>query len=129
MHTIHSTDTSPHWTYFEISEDDCSVIVHGDRRYFLLRIGGDRTAFVADACPHRGGPLHMGSWDSSCAKIRCPWHKQSWAIEALLHRVLPAIRQGQHWSVVLPAARGRPYKLKRKVVTREAPDVGPRGLP
>jgi hypothetical protein len=58
MHETRPDDTAPRWAYFDVSEDECSVIVHGDRRYFLLRISKHRTAFVADACPHRGGPLH-----------------------------------------------------------------------
>jgi nitrite reductase/ring-hydroxylating ferredoxin subunit len=104
------------WTYFDVSEEECSVIVHGSRRYFLLRITENRKAFVADTCPHRGGPLHMGAWDSSCSKIRCPWHKLSWGLKALGARVVPAIRRGQRWSVVLPKAETQPYKLRRKVV-------------
>jgi nitrite reductase (NADH) small subunit len=117
MHETHPVDTSSHWKFFDVSEDECSVIVHGDRRYFLLRVGEDRRAFVADACPHRGGPLHMGSWDASCSKIRCPWHKHSWGLDALRVRTLPGIRRGRRWSVVLPDARARPYPLKRRVVS------------
>jgi nitrite reductase (NADH) small subunit len=119
MHETRPDDTAPRWAYFDVSEDECSVIVHGDRRYFLLRISKHRTAFVADACPHRGGPLHMGSWDSSCSKVRCPWHRHAWGLEALGSRVLPAIRRGRQWSVVLPDSRARPYKLKRRVVSQD----------
>lgn len=113
--------TQEFWTYFDLSEDDCNVIIHGDRRYFLFKIADDRKAFVSDGCPHRGGPLHMGSWDASCAKIRCPWHKYSWGEKAVSTRLIPAIRRGRQWSVVLPRAVARPYKIRTKIVERTAP--------
>jgi nitrite reductase (NADH) small subunit len=118
MHESRESE-EPRWTYFDVSEDECSVIVHGDRRYFLLRISKNRRAFVSDACPHRGGPLHMGSWDLSCSKIRCPWHKHAWKPDALGIRTLPAIKRGRHWRVVLPGTQARPYKLRRRIVSQE----------
>jgi nitrite reductase/ring-hydroxylating ferredoxin subunit len=121
------TEAGRGWTYFEVSEEECSVIVHGSHRYFLLQITEDRAAFVSDTCPHRGGPLHMGAWDSSCAKIRCPWHKLSWSPQALGTRMVPAIRRGQRWSLVLPQVEAQPYPLRRKVVGPNGDSPAARG--
>lgn len=109
-------DPGIRWVYFDVLEDECSVIVQGDARYFLLLMPGERKAYVSDVCPHRGGPLHMGSSDATCAKIRCPWHKYSWSTKALGARVAPAVRRGKCWSVALREAGGTPYKLNRKIV-------------
>jgi nitrite reductase/ring-hydroxylating ferredoxin subunit len=76
----------------------------GEARAFLLA-PPDATPVIAEGrCPHRGGPLALGSYDCRDRQWRCPWHGQKHALAALQARALPAIRRGPHWLVAIEAA-------------------------
>ncbi len=73
----------------------------GEVRAFLLAA---TPAIVDGRCPHRGGPLALGSYDCRDRQWRCPWHGQKHALAALTARAFPAIRRGPHWLVAIEGA-------------------------
>ena len=41
----------------------------------------DGTFYALDnQCPHNGGPLDQGRFDSSDGRVTCPWHAWTWDI-------------------------------------------------
>lgn len=62
-----------------------------DDRFFLVDINNKRFA-IPDKCPHRGGPLSLGSICPNKESIQCPWHDSKFKISVLLKNEIPAVR-------------------------------------
>jgi len=66
-------------------------ILISNQRYFLLLNNNKRYA-IPDSCPHRGGPLSLGSICQESQTIQCPWHDNIFKIKNLTKKTLTAIR-------------------------------------
>ena len=110
--------------FFSFDERDGRLIVDGGRRYYVFRASSGRRAIVPDACPHRGGPLHMGRWDPEGDCLACPWHRRSLKQRPLLAKSLPAIASGSRWTVALPGEG----TLTVRLIRREVADARGGGL-
>lgn len=83
----------------------------GEARAFLLAppgvapssVSGIVPRIVGGRCPHRGGPLALGSYECRDRQWRCPWHGHKQAVTEMLANALPAIRRGDHWLVAIAA--------------------------
>lgn len=73
----------------------------GGRRFFLFRTGRE-ILLVADACPHRGGPLHLGRWDPHAEVIQCPWHSQRITLKHLRKDAIPLVFRRDEAVAVFP---------------------------
>jgi hypothetical protein len=73
--------------------DRVNLLTVGERRYFLFHHEG-RTRLVADACPHRGGPLHLSVRACDAAKLVCPWHETATPERRVAAREVPMVRVG-----------------------------------
>lgn len=58
---------------------------------------------VQGRCPHRGGPLALGSYECRDRQWRCPWHGHKQAVAEMQADALPAIRRLDHWLVAIAA--------------------------
>ena len=63
----------------EVREGAGTVIKAGDTTLALFRVAG-RCYAIANACPHRGGPLGTGELEGHV--VTCPWHGQTWDVRS-----------------------------------------------
>jgi nitrite reductase (NADH) small subunit len=84
----------------ELDLDKHNLVSVGEQNYFVLRTDDGKQMLVSDRCPHRGGPLHLGSWDWGRNGIVCPWHQTCVSIKALIRRAPAAVRIRQHITMV-----------------------------
>jgi len=90
--------TSYHFVRLPAGADE---IWRGDQRAFLLASPAELPVIINGRCPHRGGPLALGTFDCARRELRCPWHGQRHSLAQLHARALPAIRIGRTWLVAL----------------------------
>jgi nitrite reductase/ring-hydroxylating ferredoxin subunit len=89
----------------------------GSRDFLVARDAGGRCHTVANKCPHRGGPLHLGAVDATGTFIVCPWHHSRTRIGHLAARGLPTVRSGGRVTVVIGAdLEGTPHAIRRLVL-------------
>ncbi|CAN95353.1 hypothetical protein predicted by Glimmer/Critica [Sorangium cellulosum So ce56] len=74
------------------------------RRVFLLE-WRSATYVIPDYCPHRGGPLSLGTRSEDPCAIRCPWHGMSNHIRPMTERAIPAVQVGDTISFILTEDR------------------------
>lgn len=67
------------------------VMIEGNR-FFLTRVE-QKTYLILDKCPHRGGPLSLGTLCEKTGGIQCPWHDNVIKVSALIKRSILAIRK------------------------------------
>jgi len=86
----------------------------GLRTYMVTRDRSGTCHTLAGKCPHRGGPLHLGSLDESLEFIVCPWHHNKTRVTALAGRSLPTVRRGSDVTVVVGVEAGEtPHAIRR----------------
>ena len=61
----------------QIPEDTGLAVQAGGRTIALFRVEG-RCFAIANACPHRGGPLAEGDLEGHV--VHCPWHGWAWDV-------------------------------------------------
>src|SRR3954468_10822498 len=61
----------------ELRDDAGVVAMAGDTPIALFLVEG-RCYAIANACPHRGGPLAEGDLEGHV--VHCPWHGWSWDV-------------------------------------------------
>ena len=99
--------------------DHNTVFVRNDR-YFVFEHGG-RLFLVRDKCPHRGGPLSLGSRSPDDKRLVCPWHGSRIACAWLRRQSVPIVRRGTEITAYLPGGeRAAPVLLaKRRILANE----------
>ncbi|NBD08492.1 Rieske 2Fe-2S domain-containing protein [Corallococcus sp. c25j21] len=96
----------------------------GGRRFFLLR-SSDELLLVASACPHRGGPLHLGTWDSQAGAIQCPWHSRRITLKHLRKGAIPLVSLRDEVVAVFPDEPGALVRLRwRGILANEPAPTG-----
>ena len=93
-----------------------NFIVAGEQRYFLFSLSDGRSFLLPDACPHRGGPLHLGKIDDCGKAITCPWHDTAIPTRHLVRKAIPMIRRRSTAVAVLPVAEGAQVFLMKRLV-------------
>ena len=71
-------------------------------RYFVWRTCDGRQMLVDDACPHRQGPLHLGTVRCPSGALTCPSHGITWTLRSLERRSLPTVLCGTVLTAILP---------------------------
>jgi nitrite reductase/ring-hydroxylating ferredoxin subunit len=75
-------------------------------RYFALQ-SGEATPIMAKAkCPHRGGPLHLGTVSADGLQIHCPMHQLATRVATLRRSALPMILRQDEVVVMVPQGEG-----------------------
>lgn len=72
--------------------------------YFVFKLPGGRMAVLPDRCPHRGGPLHLGTSDCKKYTLTCPWHETVFLQRALMRKAIPAVTLGRRITALFPVA-------------------------
>lgn len=97
------------------AEFDCAehnALIAGDDIYFVM--DRDKAVHViSSACPHRGGPLHLGDVEGD--RLRCPWHGSLFPVSRLCDRSHPSVRVGSTVTVYLPASEHPPVPVHTMV--------------
>jgi nitrite reductase (NADH) small subunit len=76
-----------------------NTVLAGDEDYFTLQ-RGETVHVLASRCPHRGGPLRLGV--VSDGRLRCPWHGNTFRVDRLCARGVPAIQRGDRVIAYVP---------------------------
>lgn len=100
---------------------DHNTVFLRDDRYFLFEHDG-RLFLVQDKCPHRGGPLSLGSRSPDDKRVVCPWHGSRIACGWLRRHSMPIVRRGTEITAYLPDPEGgaTPVLLaKRRILANE----------
>ena len=61
----------------DLREDAGIAVQAGDTTIALFKVEG-RCYAIANACPHRGGPLAEGDLEGHV--VHCPWHGWTWDV-------------------------------------------------
>ena len=70
--------------------DDAGLLVNAEGTAIaLFRVEG-RCYAIANACPHRGGPLAEGDLEGHI--VHCPWHGWTWDVRTGTNARQPASR-------------------------------------
>jgi Rieske [2Fe-2S] domain len=88
----------------------------GDERYLVARDPTGVCYTINDKCPHRGGPLNLGTVDGTARFVVCPWHTTRTSMAYLVARALPTVRAGDRVSVVVPSGAATPRGRRRTVL-------------
>ncbi|HEX9991928.1 MAG TPA: Rieske 2Fe-2S domain-containing protein [Acidimicrobiales bacterium] len=91
---------------------DTTVVVAGDRRWFLLP-HRDGPLLVDGTCSHRGGPLWLGEVIEDGDAVRCPWHERCTGTRVLKRKAVPLVVRGAKATAVLPEGCERPVARRR----------------
>lgn len=98
-------DSEQH-NYLKVQEED----------YFLLRTSRHKCLVTRAACPHRGGPLNLGKWDSRTGSLTCPWHGMCLTTMALESRSVPTVRAEKTVTAIFPVPEDSPVERLKKMV-------------
>ncbi|WP_194292861.1 Rieske (2Fe-2S) protein [Streptomyces smaragdinus] len=96
----------------EFDRGEHNALVAGDDMYFVMERGTD-VHVITSACPHRGGPLHLGEVEDD--RLRCPWHGSFFPVGRLCDRAHPSVRVGDAVTVYLPATDHSPVPVHTMV--------------
>lgn len=90
-----------------------NFLIHDDKRFFLISL--DNSMFlVADNCPHRGGPLHLGYFDCQKNTITCPWHSLVVSTNRLQKNAMPLICRNDIAVAVLPETKSKSVAFQHR---------------
>jgi nitrite reductase (NADH) small subunit len=84
------------------AEHQANFVETDEGRYFLRRDDHSAQLLPAD-CPHRGGPLWLGTLHEG--RVRCPWHENHVSLESLRRRGLPMIVNRGIVTAVAPGSK------------------------
>ncbi|HVK67350.1 MAG TPA: Rieske 2Fe-2S domain-containing protein [Polyangium sp.] len=77
-------------------------VIAGSLRFFLSTTDGRVFHLLRAACPHRGGPLHLGRLDTDKGTIRCPWHDGDVSLRCLQRDAAPLVVRPGSATAILP---------------------------
>ena len=97
----------------ELDLRTANVFEAGGRTYFVAEARPGHVVVLPDACPHRGGPLRLGTYDPVGCVLECPWHGTRFSLAWLLAKALPCVRRGPYLHACVPtdAAADQPGRV------------------
>ncbi len=88
-------------------KDEANLVEWGDQSYFVYRNREGACSLIRARCPHRGGPLFLGSVLSEPVEsIRCPWHDSVIPISFIQKKAPPMVVNGGECCVIIGAGAG-----------------------
>ncbi len=97
-----------------------NVFEVGGRSYFVVETRPGRVVVLPDACPHRGGPLRLGTYDPARCVLECPWHGTRFPLAWLLARAVPCVRRGDRLRACVPADEPAQVSFRRQAAVVRA---------
>ncbi|WP_170229870.1 Rieske 2Fe-2S domain-containing protein [Polyangium fumosum] len=91
-------------------------VIAGNLRFFLSTTDGHVFHLLRAACPHRGGPLHLGQLDADAGTIRCPWHDGEVSLRCLQRDAAPLVVRPGSATAVVPDPGGEPITVDGRLV-------------
>jgi nitrite reductase/ring-hydroxylating ferredoxin subunit len=99
--------------------DEANLLETDERSYFLHRDRAGTCVLIRATCPHRGGPLFLGSLEDSGEKsIRCPWHDTVVSVAAMQRKAPPMVVNRAECRVVVREA-GESHLRRVRTLLRE----------
>ena len=96
--------------------EEFNFIKAGEISYFLFRFADGSLVLYNDCCDHRGGPLHLGSWDRETNCLVCPWHSSKYSEKVLRKFARPLIQRPGRVTAVLDTNPSTPIRLVKKTI-------------
>lgn len=91
-------------------------VVADESTFFLMSTDGRVSHLVRAACPHRGGPLHLGRLDTCAEAIRCPWHDNAIPVRRLIEHAVPLVMRPDGAVAILPDTEGAPAVVEGRLI-------------
>lgn len=83
-------------------KDQANFLELGDQAYFVYTDGEGSSMLIRAWCPHRGGPLFLGTRLSGPKEsIRCPWHDSVVPVRAMQRKAPPMVVNRSECLVVI----------------------------
>jgi nitrite reductase (NADH) small subunit len=83
-------------------ESEANFVATDAGNYFLWRDELGVAYMLPADCPHRGGPLWLGTLDDG--RIRCPWHESLVSQRSLERRALPTVVNRTNVTTIAPGS-------------------------
>lgn len=104
--------------------EEVNFVAGASASYALVTVAGE-LLLVDTRCPHRGGPLHLGSAASDARGrpgMQCPWHGTFVPVAQLRKTALPMVRRTHSGAaaVIVPAGTEVTAMLRHPHTTRDA---------
>jgi nitrite reductase/ring-hydroxylating ferredoxin subunit len=107
-----------------------NLVEFGDRSYFLHRDRDGAYVLIRARCPHRGGPLFLGTvQDGAAESIRCPWHDSVVSVKAMQKKAPPMVVNGSECRVILGDAAQEGHVRCVRTLLNEPANEAPRHAP
>jgi hypothetical protein len=83
-------------------KDEANLVELGDQSYLVHRNRAGAYMLIRARCPHRGGPLFLGTVLSGPTEsIRCPWHDSVVPVQAMQKKAPPMVVNGLECRVII----------------------------
>jgi nitrite reductase/ring-hydroxylating ferredoxin subunit len=88
---------------FRFHKDEANLIELDNQSYLVHRNRVGAYILIRANCPHRGGPLFLGTMlsNGSTESIRCPWHDSVVSVQAMEKKAPPMVVNGVECRVVI----------------------------
>ena len=101
---------------FDLELYNCVEVAQASFVYMYI---GEIPVLFAANCPHRGGPLQLGTIDPIRKALVCPWHGRHEDLAGLLASSVPAVRCGNYVTAVFNVSAAASHQLSYRPVLRE----------
>jgi nitrite reductase (NADH) small subunit len=103
-------------TFSLAGKNNCVTVAGAPYIYARTKAG----SFLLPArCPHRGGPLHLATFESTGDRLICPWHGRANPVTRARTAGLPVTRRGNVVTAVFPHPAGTSHDTTHRPVSPE----------
>jgi nitrite reductase/ring-hydroxylating ferredoxin subunit len=101
-------------TFSVSGRNNCVTVAGAPYIYARTRIG----SFLMSArCPHRGGPLHLATFERTGTRLVCPWHGRATSVARARSTGIPATRRGDVVTAVFPHPAETDHQVEHRPVS------------
>jgi nitrite reductase/ring-hydroxylating ferredoxin subunit len=103
-------------TFSVAGRNNCVMVAGTPYVYARTRIG----SFLLPArCPHRGGPLHLATFEPTGTRLICPWHGRATSVTRAMSTGIPVTRRGNVVTAVFPHPVSTDHRTEHRPVSPE----------
>jgi nitrite reductase (NADH) small subunit len=103
-------------TFSAAGRNNCVTVAGTPYIYARTRLG----SFLLSArCPHRGGPLHLATFEPAGTRLICPWHGRATSVTRALSMGIAVTRRGNVVTAVFPHPASTDYQINHRPVSPE----------
>jgi hypothetical protein len=94
-----------------------NLLIEGEdeKIYFLFQQSDNEWLLLNDRCQHKGGPLHLGSWNDVDQCLVCPWHGTKHSKKALQKRAIPIIYRKDVVTAIIDLSPNTSIRFSKRI--------------